>query len=125
MKDMNRKSWMKISNEDLCTKIITKYVSSDNKWPQSLKNKILKIAEYNLNAKKKKIATILTFVIKNWKLRKYIENIFWRNFRKVILTIVLQFLTCINALHMYVTSNDNSLQVIPYKWWKKKFCIIE
>lgn len=53
---------MKISNEDLCTKIIPKYVSSDNKRPQSLKNKILKIAEYNLNAKKK-IATILTFVI--------------------------------------------------------------
>lgn len=69
--------------------------------------------------KKKKIATILTFVIKNWKLRKYIENIFWRNFRKfLILTIVLQFLTCVNALHTYVTSN--SLQVIPYKVVKEE-----
>lgn len=76
MKDMNRKSWMKISNEDLCTKIIPKYVSSDNKRPQSLKNKILKIAEYNLNAKKKKDCNDSN--IRNKKLE--IKEIYWKYF---------------------------------------------
>lgn len=95
MKDMNRKSWMKISNEDLCTKIIPKHVSSNKRSQNLKKKKYWKELNIILMQKEKKNYDSNIY---NKKLK--IEEIYWENilmkFWKSNSSIILQFLTCIN-----------------------------
>lgn len=74
MKGINRKSWMKISNKDLCIEIIPKHVSS-KKWSQNLKKKYWKDLNTILMQKKKKNCNDSN--IYNKKLE--IKEIYWEN----------------------------------------------